>query len=101
LGNMYSDGKGVPQNYAKAVEWYRKAAKQGYVRSQNLLGFMYELGKGVPQNYIVAYKWVNIAATSGDKTAINSRDRLLKEMTPEQIAEGQRLSSEFVAKKSK
>jgi TPR repeat protein len=26
---MYDNGQGVPQNYAEAMEWYRKAADQG------------------------------------------------------------------------
>ena len=29
LGAMYDEGQGVPQNYAVAVEWFRKAADQG------------------------------------------------------------------------
>ena len=29
LGWMYRFGKGVQQNYSKAVKWYRKAAEQG------------------------------------------------------------------------
>ncbi len=28
LGNMYDKGRGVPQDYAEAVQWYRKAAEQ-------------------------------------------------------------------------
>ena len=30
LGLMYDNGRGVTQDYAKAVKWYRKAAEQGY-----------------------------------------------------------------------
>lgn len=30
LGNMYSNGQGVPQDYAEAVKWYRLAADQGF-----------------------------------------------------------------------
>ncbi len=30
LGLMYGEGLGVPQDYAKAVGWLRKAAEQGY-----------------------------------------------------------------------
>jgi TPR repeat protein len=26
---MYEDGLGVPQDYAEAVKWYRKAAEEG------------------------------------------------------------------------
>ena len=38
LAVMYEDGKGVPQDYAEAVNWFRKAADQGYPRAQSLLG---------------------------------------------------------------
>ena len=31
LGLLYYDGKGVPQNYGQAKEWFEKAAKQGHV----------------------------------------------------------------------
>ena len=29
LGVKYDNGQGVPQDYAEAVKWYRKAAEQG------------------------------------------------------------------------
>ncbi|MDO9795484.1 SEL1-like repeat protein, partial [Glaesserella parasuis] len=29
LGNMYSQGQGVRQDYHQAVKWYQKAAEQG------------------------------------------------------------------------
>ena len=35
LGNMYRDGKGVPQNYEEAEKWYRKAAAKGDAEAQN------------------------------------------------------------------
>jgi TPR repeat protein len=34
----------VPQNYAAAVSWYRKAAEQGNADAQDRLGSMYALG---------------------------------------------------------
>ena len=34
LGFMYDKGQGVPQDYAEAVRWYRKAAVQGYAEAQ-------------------------------------------------------------------
>ena len=30
LGFMYSEGKGVPQDYAEAARWYRMAAEQSH-----------------------------------------------------------------------
>jgi TPR repeat protein len=38
LGVMYYGGEGVPQDYAEAVKWYRKAADQGYAPAQAGLG---------------------------------------------------------------
>ena len=56
LGAMCAEGKGVPQDYDKAVRWYRKAADQGDVNAQYNLGNMYNDGQGVPQNYGEAAK---------------------------------------------
>ena len=42
LGGMFRDGLGVKQDDAQAVEWYRKAAKQGHNESKQALK---ELGK--------------------------------------------------------
>ena len=47
---MYYNGKGVRQNYKKAVELYRKAANQGVASAQYNLGIMYYHGQGVRQN---------------------------------------------------
>jgi TPR repeat protein len=98
---MYSNGRGVPQDYKQAVEWYRKAAEQGYEPAQFNLGLMYENGRGVTQDFVQAHKWVNLAATTGDKVAIYSRDELAAKMTTSQIEEAQRLAREWSAKHTK
>ena len=33
---MYKNDEGVPQDYKQTVEWYRKAADQGYSNAQNI-----------------------------------------------------------------
>jgi len=45
LGYMYYHGKGVPQDYAEAVRWYRKAAEQGGPEGQRELASVYYYGK--------------------------------------------------------
>ena len=40
LGMMYHHGHGVPQDDAKALEWFQKAADQGYVVAHFTLGQM-------------------------------------------------------------
>jgi TPR repeat protein len=56
---MFSQGRGVPQDYAEAVRWYRKAADQGYAKAQYNLGNMYWYGRGVPQDSAQAERWYN------------------------------------------
>ena len=42
--------RGVPQDDAQAVAWYRKAADQGDARAQTNLGAAYETGRGVARD---------------------------------------------------
>ena len=93
LGYMYSTGEGVPQDDGEAVKWYRLAADQGDASAQNNLGLMYAKGKGVPQNYIQAHMWLNLAGARGNEDARKTRDIVKDKMTPEQVAEAQRLAS--------
>jgi len=65
LALKYDFGKGVPENDAEAVKWYRKAADQGYVKAQYNLGSMYANGEGVPENDAEAVKWYRKAADQG------------------------------------
>lgn len=37
IGNHYYTGRGVPWDRLVAVEWYRKAAKLGYIRSKAMM----------------------------------------------------------------
>ncbi len=69
LGFMYQKGKGVPQDYAEAMKWYRKAAKQGLRGAQYNLGVMYGNGLGVPQDYAEAVKWYRKAEEGFRKAA--------------------------------
>ena len=62
---------------------------------------MYENGQGVPKGYSQAYMWFNLAAAQGDEIAAKLRDKLAKSMTPDQVAEAQRLASEWTEKHPK
>ncbi len=65
LGFLYRNGHGVPQDYAKALQWYRKAAEQENAKAQFFLGLMYGNGLGVPQDYARAVGWWRKAAEHG------------------------------------
>jgi uncharacterized protein len=62
LGFMHEYGHGVPQDYAMAAMWYKRAAEQGEPNAQHLLGLLYDKGFGVPLDFIEAHKWLNLAA---------------------------------------
>ena len=98
LGFMNCQGASGPQNYAEGVKWYRRAAEQGQANAQFQLGCMYSRGEGVPEDVAKACKWLNLAAAGGIGEAMKLRVNLEKRMTPEQIAEGKKLSREFKPK---
>jgi uncharacterized protein len=98
LGILYDYGRGVPQDYKKAVYWYRLSAKQGNDLAQRQLGLMYEHGDGVPQDYVQAYMWYHLGAANGATRGAALQDALAKQMTPDQIAEAQKLAREWKPK---
>ncbi len=106
LGSMYRDGRGVEQNYAEALLWWRKAAEFGLVDAQYALGNMYAGGSGIAQDAILAYMWYSIAALqTGEQwlhaIARSNRDALATRMTPADIFKAQRLVTEWRAKHEK
>ncbi len=70
LGWMYFAGiDGLPEDAAKAAEWFQKAAAQGNTFAQNMLGRMYYRGEGVSKNIAKAVDWYQKAAAQGDANA--------------------------------
>ena len=96
LGVMYDSGRGITEDDAEAVRWYRLSAEQGHVGAQYNLGVMYASGEGVPEDIVLAYMWWNVAAAQGEEDAQRLKDITEEEMTREQITEAQRLSREWI-----
>ena len=63
--NYYFGRKGMPQDYAKALELFEKAAQQGHFKAQYNLGVMYRYGQGIPPNLIIAFRYYEKAAQQG------------------------------------
>ena len=95
LGVFYENGYGVGKDLAEAVKWYREAAEQGFAHAESNLGVLFGTGEGVIKNYIEAYKWCILASAHGDELSREKLNYLEGRMTPEQIAEGQRVAREF------
>jgi len=99
---MYGEGRGVPQDYAEAARWYRRAAEQGDAQAQYNLGLAYARGEGVTQNAVEAHMWFNLAAarfpandTRNRTAAVKNRDTVAGEMSSDQLAEAQKRAREW------
>jgi TPR repeat protein len=93
VGAMYYTGNSVPQDQKLAVAWFRKAAEQGHAEAQHALGLMYRYHvAGMPQDVVLAYMLWNLAAASGNTNATEQRASIARQMTQEQIEEGQAMS---------
>jgi TPR repeat protein len=98
LGLSYENGDGVPVDYAKARQWYEKAADQGDAKAQLYLGLQSSFGQGVPMDVVDAYMWYTLASGNGNAHAPGYRNDLTRQMTPAQIAEGQKRAREWKPK---
>ena len=99
LGDVYARGEGVPEDDAEALRWYRIAAEQGNRLAQVRLGWLYttgEAGDGGPEDDVLAYMWANLAAAQGSSAAQGVKSIIERRMTRAQIAEAQRLSTEWL-----
>ena len=69
LGRLYERGRGVPRDYAQALEWHLKAAEQGDAAAQSHAGFLYRSGATGRQDYAEALKWYRRGAEQGNRLA--------------------------------
>jgi uncharacterized protein len=114
LGTMYANGRGVPRDDVEAAKWIRQAAQQGYAWAEFYLGSALAAGQSVPKNLTLAYMWLSLAAgshyepppgslhTMNDSErraladfATTSRAKLEAQMNSNQIAEAQKLATEW------
>jgi tetratricopeptide (TPR) repeat protein len=72
LGNLYSDGQGVPKDMAQAAQWYKKAADAGEPAAMDALAWLYQTGKGVPKNCPEAIRLYDVSGKLGLSASINN-----------------------------
>jgi len=99
VGFMFANGRGLPQNYVAAADWYRAASEQGVPVAQFMLGLAYDKGQGLPQDYVLAYKWLNVAtarATPRERDYwVRIRDAVGLKLTLVERTAGQDLASKW------
>jgi len=72
VASRFADGRGVPQDFAAAVAWYRRAAEAGLAPAQYRLGSLYEKGTGTARDAKAAAEWYTKAATLGNAKAMHN-----------------------------
>ncbi len=67
---MDLEAAGIAADAKQGMEWVHKAAEQGLVKAQALLGGIYFAGRGtIPRDHKQALKWLHKAAEQGDALA--------------------------------
>jgi TPR repeat protein len=97
LGLDYLNGSGVPADASQAQKLFGQSAVQGFARAQETLGEVYARGEAGPgtQDAVLGYMLFDLAAGQGDAAARTAKTALASEMTPEQVAAGQALASQW------
>jgi hypothetical protein len=100
LGHVYEEGKGVPTDLPKAVEFFQTAAEAGDSEAQQNLGRLYENGTGVPQDFVRAWLWFALSSEQGNLMGQKLREELELGLERAKIEEGKRLLAEYHNKRS-
>ena len=95
LGNLYAEGKVVPNDFAEAAKWFRKAGDQGHAEALYSLGVIYANGFSVPVDFVEGYVWFCSAAKSGFEIAITDCDNLAGELSSEELVLANKRIDEF------
>jgi uncharacterized protein len=75
LADCYRKGKGVTQNFSKAVQLYIQAAEKEDNISMAVLGECYFEGLGVKKDIAEAFKWLVCAARKGKTSVLTTIEK--------------------------
>lgn len=97
LGDLYRQGLAVTLDPSEALRWYGKAAVQGDAKAIHALAVMSAAGEGAPRDPIAALKWGRIAVARGSAETQPTVDRLVKEISPADVAKANAAADEWTS----
>lgn len=97
LGLLYLMGSGVRRDNALARRLLLQAARQGIVQAQMYLSLIYLRGEGVRQDFRIAYMWSDIALAAGYGEAVDLRDLIAENLTPNQVRDAAKMAADWRA----
>ena len=90
IGKLYDNAVGGTEAHkAAALEWYWRAARKGHGKAMRWLTYLLENGGAGLVDPVDAFYWFSRAEAAGEPT-LADRQRLIKVMTPEQMAAAKR-----------
>ncbi|MDI9409868.1 MAG: tetratricopeptide repeat protein [Candidatus Pacebacteria bacterium] len=95
LAQLYCQGQGVNQDFPLAINWLSRAASTGHAKALFHLGTQFFSGEGVAENFVIAYAYFSLAFARGDEVAQQLRDKMRKLLTPQQIDQAQKITSNW------
>ena len=86
------------RDYTELIECWKRRADDGDLAAQYSLGCAYCQDDGVTQNFVLAYMWFSLAARASwfldVDHAAHMRDLVGAALTPDELAEAERLVRE-------
>jgi localization factor PodJL len=95
LAVIYDDPDSGLHNQKDAAVWYRQAAEHGMREAQYNLGVILYNGSGVKADTAEGYEWIALAANQGLPEGISMREKLWRDLPPDQVARGEELVKKF------
>ncbi len=95
LGLLHLTGFGVRRDNDLARRLFLQAARQGVVQAQMYLSLIYLRGEGVRQDFRIAYMWSDIALAAGYGEAVDLRDSIAENLTPDEVREATKMAADW------
>jgi hypothetical protein len=104
VGVLHAQGLGVARDDVEAARWFQRAGSRGNWSGQMKTGMCHMCGLGLPLDYLKAYMWFELAVahSTGHDQVLNRHLRdvvAAMQLTPEQIAEAERLARNWKPQK--
>lgn len=108
LGRAFRKGWGVPADAGQALAYLRLSAQRNFLGAYTQIGDMLAAGEGIEKNVQEAYANYTIAIEAARmrdtiasdenlKEATEKRDALVKDMSADDVAKGERLAANWIA----
>ena len=86
IAELYESGQGVCENHPLALEWKKKAIRQGFPEAKKSLARTYMEGKSPEKNFDEILSMLDQHAKTGDRDAVNSIIGFLQRCGKEALA---------------